>query len=69
MNSTVLTSIATALGIVVGGTGVYWTLKDRMTEEISNQVRMQTKIARIEERVKQLESQLWTIQTTTRTNE
>ena len=69
MNSTVLTSIATALGIVAGGTGVYWTLKDRMTEEISNQVRMQTKIARIEERVKQLESQLWTIQTTTRTNE
>ena len=63
MTSTVITTAATILGIVVGSITVWFTMKDRMTEEISSKVKMETKIARLDERVKQLESQIWTLQT------
>ena len=68
MNASVTIPIAAALvGILGGSVGMYWTSTDRIKREVSEQVTEKVtfalKIARLEERTKKLESDVWEIRT------
>ncbi len=55
MDSRLLTTIGTMVGILIGSAGMWFTLKDRIEKEIEDRVtyriKMETKVARIEERL------------------
>ena len=63
INTSLLTTVGTVLGIVVGSAGMYFSLKDRMVEEIESavteRVTTATRLARIDEKIKAIESDVW----------
>lgn len=61
-----LATLATILGMIVGSSGMWFTLKDRLEKQVEDRVTKeittQTQMARLQERVKSIESDIWTIQ-------
>ncbi len=59
MNPSILATIGAIIGIVVGSSGMYFSLKDRMTAEVeaavTEKVTTATRLARLDERLKALE--------------
>jgi len=63
MNPKTLATFATIIGIMAGSFGMWFTLKDRMEKQIETRVTrditVETRIARLEERLESLKSELW----------
>lgn len=72
MNSKTLATLATIIGIMAGSFGMWFTLKDRMEKQIETRVtrdiKIETRIARLEERLESIRSEVWT-QRTNSTNQ
>lgn len=69
IGSKTLTTIGTTIGILVGSIGMWFTLKDRMEaqieKEVTYRIKMETKVARIEERLDSYKTDIWTLQNKT----
>ena len=65
MDSKLLTTIGTMVGIIIGSAGMWFTLKDRMSKEIEERVtyrlKTETKIAKIEERLESYKTDIWVL--------
>jgi len=65
MNSALLATAGTIIGIIAGGLTVTWTAKDRMEREIekrvTTEVTVATRIARLDERLKGVEDTIKTL--------
>jgi len=59
MNQPTLATLGAILGMIVGGSGMYFSLTDRMTkqveEEVTEKILTATRLARLDERMKALE--------------
>jgi len=64
MNPKALATFATIIGIMAGSFGMWFTLKDRMEKQIevrvTRDITVETRIARLEERLESLKSEIWT---------
>jgi ABC-type phosphate/phosphonate transport system substrate-binding protein len=62
MNPTLLASVSAAVGILVGGVGMWRTLKSDIEQdvekEVTERVLTATKITRLEERIKAIDARL-----------
>jgi sensor domain CHASE-containing protein len=67
MNGKLLATIGTLIGIVVGSVGMWLTLKDRMEnrikEEVTRNLTIEIRIARLEEQMKAIKSDVTIIKT------
>lgn len=62
MSKAIPTAAAIA-GILIGMLTTYYAMKDRMEKEIRDEVAIETKVARLEERIKTLEGKAWIAET------
>jgi len=62
-----IVALATITTFIFGCVTMYWSMTDRLekqvTERVSQRVKAETKLTRLDERVKQLEGTVWTLQT------
>ena len=58
-----IATFGTIIGIMAGSFGMWFTLKDRMEKQIETRVvrdiKIETRIARLEERMESLRSEIW----------
>ena len=70
--TTLITVAATAVGLLAGSTGMWFTLRDRIEKQVETRVtrdvKIETRLARLEERFEALKSEVWTQRTTTTPN-
>ena len=62
MDSKVVTTCATIIGLLLGVLGTVITMNDRMEKKIIERVSTQVDVARLKERVKANESNIWNLQ-------
>lgn len=64
INGKTLATLGTAVGIMAGSFGMWFTLKDRMEKQIETRItrdiKIETRIARLEERLESIKSEVWT---------
>lgn len=69
MGNKTLATFATIIGIMAGSFGMWFTLKDRMEKQIevriTRDVKVESRIARLEERLESIRSEVWTQRTNT----
>ena len=67
MNSHAINILGVILGIIVGASTMFFTVKDRMTREVEDRVeyriKTETQLTRCQERIKSLESDVWQLRT------
>jgi hypothetical protein len=63
ISSKSLVTLGTIVGIMAGSFGMWFTLKDRMErqieERVTRDIKIETRLARIEERIGTLKSEVW----------
>lgn len=69
INGKTLATLGTIVGIMAGSFGMWFTLKNRMEKQIEARVirdiKTETRIARLEERIESIRSEVWTQRTST----
>ena len=64
MKNVSISVLGSIVGVIVGGTSIYWKMEGEMEEEITRRVRIETRIERLETQYETLKSELWTLRTT-----